>query len=298
MRLAVMLSSVFLASFMASPLAQAHVVAVYNAQLLETKQAAITVEMRGTTPIQQRSVAQRATPPTGLYRVAILKQRSAPATPRTGLYRVAILKQRSAPLDVWLRSKPQPDIDRAYDGPAPTQSAIDRADNDDDAGLIADSAASDGQALAETVRRVSFEAPSPAPSDQELDGNDAAGWIKSPALIGSACADRELHHGVFSSIARGIASVYATTFHGRRMADGGVFSIYSNSAASRTLPLGTVAVVTNLANGRCDTVNIRDRGPYVGRRLLDMSPATAMALGMPNPGLMDVAIEVIQSPTH
>lgn len=102
--------------------------------------------------------------------------------------------------------------------------------------------------------------------------------------------------GYLARTQRGIASVYATSFNRRKMANGARFSIWSNSAASRTLPLGTVALVTNVKNGRHVSVCIRDRGPYVGHRLLDMSPATAHALGMHHPGLMHITLKPLRIP--
>ena len=94
----------------------------------------------------------------------------------------------------------------------------------------------------------------------------------------------------------GIASVYSALFNGRRMANGERFNPSSDSAASRTLPLGTVARVTNLENGRHAVVRFKDRGPYVGGRVADLSPHTARALGMGTPGLIRVAVTVIRVP--
>ena len=82
---------------------------------------------------------------------------------------------------------------------------------------------------------------------------------------------------------RGIASVYAEHFRGRRMADGTRFDPASDAAASKSLPLGTTAQVTNLRNGRTATVRIRDRGPHRAGRIIDVSPGSAGALGM-SPG--------------
>ena len=78
---------------------------------------------------------------------------------------------------------------------------------------------------------------------------------------------------------RGKASVYAAKFAHQRMADGSRFELDSNSAASLTLPLGSHARVTNLRNGRSVEVVIRDRGPYVKGRIVDLSPRTARQLG-------------------
>jgi rare lipoprotein A len=78
----------------------------------------------------------------------------------------------------------------------------------------------------------------------------------------------------------GKASIYAPKFAGRKMADGTRMRPTSNNAASRTLPLGTTAKVTNLETGKAAVVTIHDRGPYVAGRIVDLSPATARDIGL------------------
>ena len=78
----------------------------------------------------------------------------------------------------------------------------------------------------------------------------------------------------------GKASFYAHMFAGRKMADGKIMDPRHNNAASRTLPLGTTAKVTNLETGKSAVVTIQDRGPYVNGRIVDLSPATAQAIGI------------------
>lgn len=78
----------------------------------------------------------------------------------------------------------------------------------------------------------------------------------------------------------GKASFYASMFAGRTMADGTTMRPTSNNAASRTLPLGTTAKVTNLETGKTAVVAIHDRGPYVAGRIVDLSPATAREIGL------------------
>ncbi|MFH5923094.1 septal ring lytic transglycosylase RlpA family protein [Roseomonas xinghualingensis] len=80
------------------------------------------------------------------------------------------------------------------------------------------------------------------------------------------------------------------------MANGKRFSSESNSAASRTLPLGTTARVRNLETGRIATVEIEDRGPYTRNRILDVSPRTAHELGMVRSGTALVEIVPLQVP--
>jgi rare lipoprotein A len=95
----------------------------------------------------------------------------------------------------------------------------------------------------------------------------------------------------------GIASFYADNFGGKPMADGAPMNLDGNNAASRTLPLGTKAKVTNLETGKSATVVIEDRGPYVDGRIVDLSPATARKIGISRrQGLSKVVVAPITVP--
>ena len=78
----------------------------------------------------------------------------------------------------------------------------------------------------------------------------------------------------------GKASFYAHMFAGRKMADGKQMDPQDDNAASRTLPLGTTAKVTNLETSKSAFVTIQDRGPYVDGRIVDLSPRTAREIGI------------------
>jgi rare lipoprotein A len=78
----------------------------------------------------------------------------------------------------------------------------------------------------------------------------------------------------------GKASFYASKFAGRKMANGNRMDPHGNNAASKTLPLGTTAKVTNLETGMSAVVTIQDRGPFVPGRIVDLSPATAKQIGI------------------
>jgi rare lipoprotein A len=78
----------------------------------------------------------------------------------------------------------------------------------------------------------------------------------------------------------GKASFYAEKFAGRKMADGTIMRPQSDNAASKTLPLGTTAKVTNLETGQSAVVTIHDRGPYIQGRIVDLSPSTAKEIGI------------------
>lgn len=78
----------------------------------------------------------------------------------------------------------------------------------------------------------------------------------------------------------GKASFYAASFYHRKMADGNRMNPGGYNAASKSLPLGTMAKVTNLATGQSAIVHIQDRGPYVKGRIVDLSPAMARKIGI------------------
>lgn len=96
---------------------------------------------------------------------------------------------------------------------------------------------------------------------------------------------------------RGRASYYAREFFGRPMADGAPMDPGGQNAASRTLPLGTVAKVTNVDTGKSAIVKIEDRGPYIKGRIVDLSPATASKIGItPHIGVAKVVVAPIAVP--
>lgn len=93
--------------------------------------------------------------------------------------------------------------------------------------------------------------------------------------------------------ARGIASWYGPNFHGRTASNGEVYDMYRLTAAHKTLPLPTYARVTHIDNGRSVVVKINDRGPFSGDRIIDLSFAAALRLGMVNDGTGMVEIQAL-----
>ncbi|MGB0126100.1 MAG: septal ring lytic transglycosylase RlpA family protein [Rhodocyclaceae bacterium] len=91
----------------------------------------------------------------------------------------------------------------------------------------------------------------------------------------------------------GHASFYANRFHGRRTASGRIFRNDAYTAAHRTLPMGAWVKVTNTRNSRSVIVQITDRGPYVRRRIIDLSRVAAGDLGMLRSGTAPVRVEVV-----
>jgi len=89
-------------------------------------------------------------------------------------------------------------------------------------------------------------------------------------------------------IQKGIASYYGGAFHGRLTASGTRFDKHKMTAASKTLPFGSLVEVVNLKNKRSVWVTITDRGPYVKHRVIDLSHAAALSIGIT--GVAPVAI--------
>ena len=94
----------------------------------------------------------------------------------------------------------------------------------------------------------------------------------------------------------GTASWYGPGFNGRKTASGERFDQNKLTAAHRSLPLDTVVKVTNLDNGKAVEVSINDRGPYAGKRVIDLSRAAARELDMTDEGTARVRIEVAELP--
>lgn len=93
--------------------------------------------------------------------------------------------------------------------------------------------------------------------------------------------------------ATGVASWYGPGFHGRRTANGEVFDQHSLSGAHPTLPLPSYVRVTNLANGSSVIVRINDRGPYHGRRVIDVSRRVAEMLDFKARGMGRVRVQYV-----
>jgi rare lipoprotein A len=91
-------------------------------------------------------------------------------------------------------------------------------------------------------------------------------------------------------VERGIASWYGKKFHGRRTANGEIYNMYAMTAAHKTMPLPSYAVVRNPRNGREVVVRINDRGPFHAKRVIDLSYSAAMKLGITN-GIAPVELE-------
>jgi rare lipoprotein A len=92
---------------------------------------------------------------------------------------------------------------------------------------------------------------------------------------------------------RGIASWYGTAFHGQRTSSGEPYDMLAMTAAHRTLPLPSFVEVTHLGNGRKVVVRVNDRGPFRAGRIIDLSYAAAVRLGIAEQGTAPVALRAI-----
>ena len=93
-----------------------------------------------------------------------------------------------------------------------------------------------------------------------------------------------------------MASYYGPSRVHRKTASGARVRSDEMTAASRTLPLGTRARVTNTRNGKSAEVTITDRGPFTGHRILDVSPKAARRLGMTSSGVARVTVKPLRAP--
>ncbi len=95
-------------------------------------------------------------------------------------------------------------------------------------------------------------------------------------------------------VQEGVASYYAPSLTGTKMANGKPYHPSKMIAAHKRLPLGTKVKVVNPDNDSSVVVTIADRGPYVGRRIIDLSRAAARELDFIRDGKTNVIVEVVQ----
>lgn len=93
----------------------------------------------------------------------------------------------------------------------------------------------------------------------------------------------------------GTASWYGKQFNGRQTASGEPYDMFLFTAAHRTLPLGTLVKVTNLANGESVIVRINDRGPVPRSRIIDLSYGAAQMLRLRARGVAKVRLDLVPS---
>ena len=92
----------------------------------------------------------------------------------------------------------------------------------------------------------------------------------------------------------GFASWYGVPFHGRRTASGERFDMHAYTAAHRSLPFGTILRVENTKNGRVILVEVTDRGPFIKKRVVDLSYRAARHIGV---SVTSVELEALTAET-
>lgn len=105
----------------------------------------------------------------------------------------------------------------------------------------------------------------------------------------------EVMQRVDGYVERGTASYYGNKFHGRRTSNQEVYDMYAFTAAHKTLPLPSFARVTNLDNGKSVVVRVNDRGPFHQGRVIDLSYAAAVKLGITQRGTGNVEVRALTS---
>ena len=88
----------------------------------------------------------------------------------------------------------------------------------------------------------------------------------------------------------GTASWYGPNFHGKPTASGEIFDMNALSVAHKTLPLHSLVHVENVETGASLILRVNDRGPFVGKRIIDLSKAAAKELGLLESGLKEVRV--------
>lgn len=94
-------------------------------------------------------------------------------------------------------------------------------------------------------------------------------------------------------VEHGVASWYGPRFYGRKTADGTVLERHSRWVAHKTLPLGTQVYITDLSTGRSVKAEVKDRGPYIRGRIVDLTESLAHELGIHHRGIAHVRVDVL-----
>lgn len=94
-------------------------------------------------------------------------------------------------------------------------------------------------------------------------------------------------------VEHGIASYYSHNFNGKTTSSGTTFTNKGMTAASNTLPIGTIVKVTNLHNKKWVLVKVNDRMNIHNKRTIDLSKSAAKKIGMTHRGIARVKVEVV-----
>jgi rare lipoprotein A len=138
---------------------------------------------------------------------------------------------------------------------------------------------------------------SAAPVPAVVPPTSTSGVASAAATVADSQADADFvsaHPVIYSE--EGLASWYGPPYDKRRGANGEIFDKDALTAAHRTLPMNSLIRVTNLTTSQSAVLRVTDRGPFVHDRTLDLSLASAKAIGVWRPGVARVRIEVFSAP--
>jgi rare lipoprotein A len=126
----------------------------------------------------------------------------------------------------------------------------------------------------------------------------AGGIAVTPMPLGGVSGvDKDFilsHRPIYSE--EGEATWYTAPYKGRKAANGEIFNDEALTAAHRTLPMGSLIVVTNLVTRQASAMRISDRGPFVPGKILDLTIASARSIGIYRSGTARVRVDVYQTP--
>jgi rare lipoprotein A len=140
-------------------------------------------------------------------------------------------------------------------------------------------------------------APGYPPASTPTNGGSGRIAMTPVPVGGVSDEDKEFilsHRPIYSE--QGEASWYTAPYKGRKAANGQVFSDEALTAAHRTLPMGSLIVVTNLATRQASAMRISDRGPFVPDKIIDLTKASARSIGIYSTGIARVRIDVYETP--
>lgn len=137
-------------------------------------------------------------------------------------------------------------------------------------------------------KQISFKEPVPAKEPLSRYGNPTEYYVDGKAY--------KVMRSSSGYKTRGTASWYGTKFHKQRTSSGEPYDMYVMSAAHKTLPLPTYVRVKNLNNGKIAVVKVNDRGPFHSDRIIDLSYAAALKIGVYPKGTAPVEIETLMGP--
>lgn len=135
----------------------------------------------------------------------------------------------------------------------------------------------------------------PASADAPVSGDSGHPVTAWAASVRAALARRSHRLALAGQSAlawseKGVASWYGHLRQPHRTSSGRNFDPRALTAAHPTLPMGTRILVRSEDTGRSVVVTVNDRGPFVGRRVIDLSPAAAARIGMLHAGTAHVVI--------